>query len=169
MKKLLLCILVSASLIACKNEVTNTESANKEPKPVGFEYDSTANIDNIKASFEDMATYDTTSYKAKYADTASFYDNGKKMTLAENVNLIKTWESLGIKVKISKIWSIWESRYTKDDKTEGITVLSYITVTLTKGDKSVDVIMNQNDDFVNGKIVRELLFYDPTNINNLMK
>jgi len=169
MKKILIYLLVATSFVACKNEVTNTESANKEPKPVGFEYDSTANIDNIKASFEDMANYDTTSYKSKYADTASFYDNGKKMTLAENVNLIKTWESLGIKVKISKIWSIWESRYTKDDKTEGITVLSYLTVTLTKGDKSVDVIMNQNDDFVNGKIVRELLFYDPTNINNLMK
>ena len=168
MKNILLCILVSASLIACSTQETKTEN-NKEPKPHGYEYDSTANINAIKASFEDMAIHDTASYKSKYADTAVFLDNGKKMSLAENINILNRFQSHGIKVKVSSIAAIWESRFTKKDNTQGTSVVTYLTLTLIKGDKSIDIAINQYDAFVDGKIVKEMLYYDPTNIIALMK
>jgi len=168
MKKLLLCMLVSASLIACTTQETKIET-NAELKPHGYEYDSTANINTIKASFEDMAIHDTANYKNKYADTAVFYDNGKKMSLAENVNMLNRFQSNGIKVKVSSIAAIWESRFTKKDNTQGTSVVTYLTLTFTKDDKSIEVAMNQYDSFVDGKIVKEMLFYDPTSIMALMK
>jgi len=161
-------MLVSASLIACTTQETKTET-NAELKPHGYEYDSTANINTIKASFEDMAIHDTASYKSKYADTAVFLDNGKKMSLAENINILNTWQLAGIKVKVSNIAAIWESRFTKKDNTQGTSVVTYLTLTLTKGDQSIDVPINQYDAFVDGKIVKEMLYYDPTNIKALMK
>jgi len=168
MKNILLCMLVSASLTACTTQETKTET-NAELKPHGYEYDSTANINTIKASFEDMAIHDTASYKSKYADTAVFLDNGKKMSLAENINMLSTFQSNGIKVKVSNISAIWESRFTKKDNTQGTSVVTYLTVTFTKGDKSIDVAMNQYDAFVDGKIVKEMLYYDPTSIMALMR
>jgi hypothetical protein len=161
-------MLLSASLTACTTQETKTET-NAELKPHGYEYDSTANINTIKASFEDMAIHDTASYKSKYADTAVFLDNGKKMSLAENINILNTWQLAGIKVKVSNIAAIWESRFTKKDNTQGTSVVTYLTLTLTKGDQSIDVPINQYDAFVDGKIVKEMLYYDPTRINALMK
>ncbi|MCX6210945.1 MAG: hypothetical protein NT104_00040 [Bacteroidetes bacterium] len=168
MKKLILSAILSASLIACTTQETKTET-NAELKPHGYEYDSTANINTIKASFEDMAIHDTASYKSKYADTAVFLDNGRKMSLAENINILNTWQLAGIKVKVSNIAAIWESRFTKKDNTQGTSVVTYLTLTLTKGDQSIDVPINQYDAFVDGKIVKEMLYYDPTRINALMK
>ena len=168
MKNILLCMLLSASLTACTTQETKTET-NAELKPHGYEYDSTANINTIKASFEDMAIHDTASYKSKYADTAVFLDNGKKMSLSENVNMLNRFQSNGIKVKVSNISAIWESRFTKKDNTQGTSVVTYLTVTFTKGDKSIDVAMNQYDAFVDGKIVKEMLYYDPTSIMALMR
>ena len=168
MKNILLCMLLSASLTACTTQETKTET-NAELKPHGYEYDSTANINTIKASFEDMAIHDTASYKSKYADTAVFLDNGKKMSLAENINMLNRFQSHGIKVKVSSIAAIWESRFTKKDNTQGTSVVTYLTLTLMKGDKSIDIAMNQYDAFVDGKIVKEMLYYDPTNIIALMK
>ena len=168
MKKLILSAILSASLIACTTQETKTET-NAELKPHGYEYDSTANINTIKASFEDMAIHDTASYKSKYADTAVFLDNGRKMSLAENINILNTWQLAGIKVEVSNIAAIWESRFTKKDNTQGTSVVTYLTLTLTKGDQSIDVPINQYDAFVDGKIVKEMLYYDPTRINALMK
>ncbi len=168
MKKRFLSLLLVTSMIACTSQETKIES-NGNPKPHGYEYDSTANINAIKASFEDMATHDTASYKSKYADTAVFLDNGVKMSLAENINILTRWQLAGIKVKVYNIAAIWESRFTKKDNTQGISVVTYLTLTLKKGDQSIDVPINQYDAFVDGKIVKEMLYYDPTRINALMK
>jgi hypothetical protein len=116
-----------------------------------------------------MANNDTTSYKSKYADSAVFLDNGVKMSLAENIKILNTWQLAGIKVKVSNIAAIWESRFTKKDNTQGISVVTYLTLTLKKGDQSIDVPINQYDAFVDGKIVKEMLYYDPTSIMALMK
>jgi hypothetical protein len=168
MKNRFLSFLLVASMIACTSQETKTEN-NGNPKPHGYEYDSTANINTVKASFEDMANNDTTSYKSKYADSAVFLDNGVKMSLAENIKILNTWQLAGIKVKVSNIAAIWESRFTKKDNTQGISVVTYLTLTLKKGDQSIDVPINQYDAFVDGKIVKEMLYYDPTSIMALMK
>ena len=168
MKKRFLSFLLVASMIACTSQETKTES-NGNPKPHGYEYDSTANINAVKASFEDMANNDTASYKSKYTDTAVFLDNGVKMSLAENINILTRWQLAGINVKVSNIAAIWESRFTKKDNTQGISVVTYLTLTLKKGDQSIDVPINQYDAFVDSKIVKEMLYYDPTRINALMK
>lgn len=168
MKNRFLSFLLVASMIACTSQETKTEN-NGNPKPHGYEYDSTTNINTVKASFEDMANNDTASYKSKYADSAVFLDNGVKMSLAENIKILNTWQLAGIKVKVSNIAAIWESRFTKKDNTQGISVVTYLTLTLKKGDQSIDVPINQYDAFVDGKIVKEMLFYDPTSIMALMK
>jgi hypothetical protein len=63
MKKLLLCILVSASLIACTSKETKTEKT-------GTVTTSGPDVDLIKKSITAFANGDWATYASTYADTA---------------------------------------------------------------------------------------------------
>ncbi len=76
MKKLLLCILVSASLIACTNQETKTD----EKKEVASDTKGTVtltgpDVDLIKKSFTYFADGDWTNLASCYADSAKSFHN----------------------------------------------------------------------------------------------
>jgi hypothetical protein len=168
MKKLVFLAIIAISVVACTQKSESTTTA--DPHQFGFNYDSTAHMDAIKATFTDMVTYDTASYVTKYADSAKFHDNGRLTNLAENVALQKSFIAAGIKVKVNPDYAMWSSHFNFKDGNQGDYVYTYLTATFTKGDKSVDVVMFQADLFnKDGKIVEEWLVYDPTNMAALLK
>ena len=167
MKKLLFLVIIAVSVVACTQKSENTTTA--DPHLFGFNYDSTAHMDAIKATFTDIENYDTVSYVTKYADSAKFHDNGRLTNLAENVGLQKGFIAAGIKVKVKPDYAMWSSHFNFKDGNQGDYVYTYLTATFTKGEKSVDVVMFQANLFnKEGKIVEEWLVYDPTNMASLL-
>lgn len=172
MKKLSLTLFAAFAAVAIYScSPKNEASVEKDPNATGYNVDSSANIDVIKASFKDMVNYDTASYKSKYVDTAIFNDNMATMRLADNVAIFKKAKALGVTIKVDRIGAIWESIMNKPNK-NGVKngVFSYATITWTRAGKSATVFVAQVDAFnAEGKIVEEWLTYDPTAINELLK
>lgn len=169
MKKLSVIAVLAIAVFSCTPKGENNVVVSDEHQ-FGVNYDSSANIDAIKATFKDIETYDTVSYVQKYADSAIFHDNLKITTLAENVAMQKQFIAAGIKVKVQPKQYIWGSHFNFKDGTTGDYVYSYITVTFMRGDKSVDVVNFQADKFnKDGKIIEEYMVYDQTGIIELMK
>jgi len=169
MKKVLLVAIVALGAYSCTPKNENKANAT-DANQFGFNYDSSANIDAIRATFKDMENYDTASYVKKYADSAIFHDNLKVTTLAENVAMQAQFIAAGLKVKVNPDNAVWGSRFNFKDGTVGDYVYSYITVKFTKGDKSIDVVNFQADKFnKDGKIVEEFIVYDQSGIAQLLK
>ena len=168
MKKIMFLAIIAISVVACTQKSESTTAADQHQ--FGFNYDSTAQMDAIKATFKDLENYDTASYITKYADSAKFHDNGKLTNLTENVGIQVGFNAAGIKAKVKKDYVMWSSHFNFKDGTEGDYVYIYLTVTLTKGDKSVDVVMFQANAFnKDGKIIEEWMVYDQSNMGSLMK
>ena len=169
MKNVILIAVLAITVYSCTSgNQNNAVTANSHQ--FGVNYDSSANIDAIKATFTDIETFDTLSYVKKYADTAVFHDNGRITNLAENVTTLRQLLSAGLKLKVNPKKSIWGSRFNFKNGTEVDYVYSYITVTFTKGDKSIDVVNFQADKFnKDGKVIEEFIIYDQTGIVELMK
>ena len=168
MKKIILLAIIAISVVSCSQKGENA-SVSADPHQFGFNYDSTAHMDLIKSSFKDIETYDTISYASKYADSAKFHDNNKVTNLEENVSLQKQFIAAGIKVKVKPDYAMWSSHFNFKDGNQGDYVYTYVTVTFTKGDKSVDVVTFQADLFnKDGKIVEEWLVYDQSALGTLM-
>jgi hypothetical protein len=168
MKKIMFLAIIAVSVVACKQKSESTTAI--DPHQFGFNYDSTAQMDAIKATFKDLETYDTASYITKYADSAKFHDNGKLTNLKENVGLQVGFIAAGIKAKVKNDYVMWSSHFNFKDGNQGDYVYTYLTITLTKGDKSVDVIMFQANAFnKDGKVIEEWLVYDQSNMGSIMK
>ena len=76
MKKLLLCILVSASLIACKNQETKTESKTETATETKGTVTTTGpDVELIKKCITAFANGDWATYASCYADTAKAFHN----------------------------------------------------------------------------------------------
>ena len=170
MKNIILSIFLVTLMASCSNSSESKVAPEKTTEnQVGFNYDSSANVDAIKATNKDMENLDSNSYKTKYADSVVFYDNGNPMGLKENIGFFKTWISNNIQVKITNVDAIWGSKFNFKDGTSGDYVYQYIEVDFTKGTKKVHTHFFQADKFKDGKIIKEWNFYDPTNLNALMK
>lgn len=168
MKRIILLAIIAISVVSCTQKVEKSTVSN-DPHQFGFNYDSTAHMDVIKSSFKDIETYDTISYASKYADSAKFHDNNKVTNLEENVSLQKQFIAAGIKVKVKPDYAMWSSHFNFKDGNQGDYVYTYVTVTFTKGEKSVDVVTFQADLFnKDGKIVEEWLVYDQSALGTLM-
>ncbi len=169
MKKLLFLAIIALAVVSCSQNDQN-KAATIDPHQFGENYDSTANMDVIKASFKDIENYDSVTYRARYADTAKFHDNDKLITLNENVALQSQFVAAGIKAKVKDGYAMWSSHFNFKDGNQGDYVYTYLTVTFTKGDKSVDVVVFQANRFnKDGKIVEEWLVYDTSKMAELMK
>ena len=168
MKKIMFLAILAVSTVACTQKSESTTVT--DPHQFGFNYDSTAQMDAIKATFKDLENYDTASYISKYADSAKFHDNGKLTNLTENVGLQVGFNAAGIKAKVKDDYVMWSSHFNFKNGNQGDYVYTYLTVTLTRGDKSVDVVMFQANAFnKDGKVKEEWLVYDQSNMGSLMK
>lgn len=168
MKKILFVAIIAISVVACTQKGENpTTTVN--PHQFGENYDSTAFMDVVKGTFKDLESYDSVTYRNRYADTAKFHDNDKLTNLDENVKLQSQFIAAGIKVKVKDNYAMWSSHFNFKDGNQGDYVYTYLTVTFTKGDESVDVVIFQADRFnKDGKIVEEWLVYDQSKIGTLL-
>ena len=169
MKKLLFLAFIAIAVVSCTQKGQNS-SAAVDPHQFGENYDSTAYMDVIKATFKDIETYDSVAYRARYADTAKFHDNDKLITLDENVALQGQFVAAGIKAKVKDDYVMWGSHFNFKDGTQGDYVYTYLTVTFTKGEKSVDIVIFQANRFnEDGKITEEWLVYDTSKMADLLQ
>ena len=168
MKKLSVIAVLAIAVFSCTPKGENNVVVSDEHQ-FGVNYDSSANIDAIKATFKDIETYDTVSYVQKYADSAIFHDNLKITTLAENVAMQKQFIAAGIKVKVQPKHYIWGSHFNFKDGSQRDFVYTYITVAFTKEDKTIKVKFFQADQFnKDGKIDREYLVYDQSQLATIL-
>lgn len=169
MKKLLMGLIVTASLVACKDQKQTSTASAALPNTSGYTLDSSANIDLIKKSNAAGSTGDVTTYKSTYSDSAVFHDNLNKLSLSQNLDMLEQFKKAGLTFTL-EYGALWETVNNKPDE-KGVSnyVLGYLTSTFKKGDKSVKVGQFQIDAVKDGKIVEEWIIYDPTEIMALMK
>lgn len=175
MKKLVLSAIVATTLFSCGGKTEKTETAAAAPSipanASGYTLDSTANTATLKKINEIGWNGDLNVVRAAYVDTAMVYDNGKKMTIEENMKMIPLFKSKGITVHTDSYDAIWETVNNKVDEI-GVQnyVLAYEHVTFSKGDKKITVVIFQVDAFnKEGKIVKEWDLYDTSAIAELLK
>lgn len=169
MKKFILSCFLVSSIIACspKSEKTGVEAYPADA--VGYNLDSSANIEIVKkmtAAFEMM---DSAAYRSYYAENAKFHDNGKDMTLDQNVGNFSFFKANGVTIKTEKIDPIWEV-VNKEASPDGVTnyVISFQHLIIKKGEKEIKVIMNVVNGMKEGKIVEEWGLYDSKPMYDLM-
>ncbi len=169
MKKLLMGLIVAASLVACTNPKETSTATAALPNTSGYTVDSSANIDLVKKSNTAGSTGDFETYKSTYSDSVVFHDNLKKTTMSDNLEMLAQFKKAGLSFTI-EYGALWETINNKADE-KGVSnyVLGYLTVTFKKGDKSVKVGQFQIDAVKDGKIVEEWIVYDPTDVMSLMK
>ena len=169
MKKLLMGLIVTASLVACKDQKQTSTASAALPNTSGYTLDSSANIDLIKKSNAAGSTGDVTTYKSTYSDSAVFHDNLNKLSLSQNLDMLEQFKKAGLTFTL-EYGALWETVNNKPDE-KGVSnyVLGYLTSTFKKGDKSVKVGQFQIDAVKDGKIVEEWIVYDPTDVMSLMK
>lgn len=171
MKKVILSVIVATTLFACGTKSENAATNSFPANATGYNLDSTANIATLQKINEAGAAGDTSIAKTSYVDTAVVYDNGKKMTIAENMAMIPMLKNKGITMHTDKYDAIWETVNNKVDE-NGVQnyVFAYETVSFSKGDKKITVTVFQVDAFnKEGKIVKEWDIYDTSALSELLK
>ena len=169
MKKFILACLVVSTTIACSPK-TETASTFAAPADLNsYNLDSSANIDLVKKMIVAFEAMDSATYRACYADTAKFHDNGKDMTLDQNIGNFSYFKSSGLTFKVVSIEPIWEI-VNKEADQNGVTnyVMSFQTMVFKKGDKEAKLIMSVVNGMKDGKIVEEWGLYDSKPFMDLM-
>jgi len=161
MKKFIFACLVVSTVIACspKTETTSTFAVPKDLN--SYNLDSTVNTELVKKMVVAFETMDSVTYRTCYADSAKFHDNGKDMTLDQNLGYFNFFKSNNVTVKIISIEPIWEI-VNKVASPNGVTnyVMSFQNTIYKKGDKEVKVMVSMVDGIKDGKIVDEWAIYD---------
>jgi len=170
MKKLLFVCLVSAVVFGCTNPSEKTSSTDYPSNAVGYNLDSSANIDLVKKMVHAFEATDSITYRSCYSDSAKFHDNGRDLPLSENLGTFSYFKSNGVTLKVEKIDPIWEV-VNKTAAPDGVTnyVISFQHMIFTKGGKQVKVIMNVVDAIKDGKIVEEWGLYDSKGLSEIMQ
>jgi hypothetical protein len=169
MKKFILACLVVSTIIACSPK-TETASTFAAPADLNsYNLDSSANIDLVKKMIVAFEAMDSATYRACYADTAKVHDNGKDMTLDQNIGNFSYMKSNGLTFKVLSIEPIWEI-VNKEAAADGITnyVMSFLTIVYKKGDKEAKVTSSMVTGMKDGKIVEEWDLYDTKPLMDLV-
>jgi len=170
MRKLLFVTLVLVTIIGCTSTNSKTNPSDYPDNAVGYNIDSSANIELVKKMVQSFEAMDSATYRSTYAENAKFHDNGNDMTLDQNVGNFNFFKSKGIAIKMDKIDPIWEV-VNKAASPDGVTnyVISFQHMIFTKGGKQVKVIMNVVDAIKDGKIVEEWGLYDSKGLSEIMQ
>ncbi len=169
MKIILFAIIVIATINSCSTAPEAKIIADKvDIHQFGFNYDSSANIDAVKALNKDIENLDTTNYKTKFSDTVVFYDHEINHNLNWNMSIFKNWIAKKTQPKVS-VGAIWGSKFNYKDGSKGDYVYQAIKMKFTQGTKSVEFDDFGVFEFKDGKIVKEWNWYDATNLLPLMK
>lgn len=175
MKKFILTAMVATALFACGNKTETTDAnsatASFPSNASGYTLDSSANTATLQKINELGWSGNEAQARTFYTDSAVVFDNGKKLTIDENMKMIPLFKSKGIAVKTEKYDAIWESVNNKANE-DGIRnyVFAYENVAFTKGGKTVNVIVFQAVGFTKeGKIAKEWNVYDASALADFLK
>lgn len=166
MKKLMLiaCVIAGGMMSCSKQESAMPEGA------VGYVIDKSENIELTKKSMQALSDGDSATYRATYSEDAIFYDNADTITLDQNVAMFANMKAKGITMKLDKIGEITETIYNKPGYFDADHfVYAYAWFTMTRGDKSVKVIIHSVDGIKDGKQVVEWLRYDTKKVSEIMQ
>ena len=168
MKKFILSCFVVSSIMACSPKTETTNASSYPSDAVGYNLDSSANIDLVKKMTLAFDAMDSVNYRSYYAENVKFHDNGMDMTLEQNLGNFAFFKSNGITIKTEKIDPIWQA-VNKEAAADGVTnyVISFQHLVIKKGDKEVKVIMNVVNGIKDGKIVEEWGLYNAKPIFDL--
>ena len=170
MKKILLCFLVSASLIACTNQETNTEV---KTETTGSVTTTGPDVDLMKNSFIYFANGDWTNLALCYADTAKAFHNvwasESDTTVGVNVkNIIEGFkmqrELIDGNIQLGK--NIYEVQTLSDGKKYGHSWLE-MSWTSKKGVTGKMVIFSTFGFNKDGKLTFHWPIYDTKDVVNL--
>ena len=170
MKKLLLCFLVSASLIACTNQETKTEA---KIETTGSVTTTGPDVDLMKKSFTFFANADWTNLALCYADSAKAFHNvwpsKSDTTVGVNVqNIIERFkkqrELIDGNIELGK--SIYEVVTMTDGKKYGNSWLE-MSWTSKKGVNGKMVIFSSFGFNKDGKLTFHWPIYDTKDVVNL--
>ncbi len=169
MKKFILTCFIVSSIIACSPKTETTNASAYPAEAVGYNLDSSANIELVKKMVTAFDAMDSVNYRACYSDSAKFHDNGTDMTLEQNLGNFAYFKANGLTNKTEKIDPIWEV-VNKEAAPNGVTnyVISFHHLSIKKGDKEVKVIMNIVNGVKDGKIVEEWGLYNSKPIVDLI-
>ena len=169
MKKIILLFVLAGSIFACTKKEEGVAGSAKVPGQNGITIDSSANTDLYKQSLKSLESGDTATYRSTYAPDVVFHDNLDSMSLDANMAMFKSFADKGIKVKI-EFGPIWETQNNKANE-KGITnyVSGYMTLTLTRGDKTAKTFIHTVDAVKDGKLVEEWSLYDRAAMAEIMK
>ncbi len=169
MKKIILLFALAGSIFACTKKEEGAESTARVPGQNGITIDSSANTDLFKQSLKALESGDTATYRSTYAPDVVFHDNLDSMTLDANMAMFKAFADKGVTVKV-ELGPVWESQYDKANE-KGITnyVSGYMTLILTKGDKTAKTFIHTVDAIKDGKLVEEWSLYDRAAMAEIMK
>ena len=170
MKKIFFSLVVITSFMACDTKQIKPVKHDYPSNATGYTLDSTANTDLVKKALHALIINDTITYKDTYSSNAIFHHNTDSMNLSQNMAMIKAQFDSKIEMKIFGVPEIWELVNNNPDK-NGINhyVLSFIDFQLTKGGRSMKLIISFCDLIKDGKQVEEYLIYDKSSIAELMK
>lgn len=159
MKKIILLFALAGSIFACTKKEDGAAASTGANGQSGITFDSTANVDLVKKSWLTIETGDTATYRSTYASDVVFHDNLDSMNLDANMQTFKLFAEKGVNVKVA-MGPITEIQNNKaNDKGVSNYVIAYVTLTLTKGDKSFKTMIHSVDAVKDGKIVEEWLLY----------
>ena len=160
MKKIILLFVLAVSIFACTKKEDGAVASADANGQSGVTFDSTANTDLYKQSLKSLESGDTATYRSTYAPDVVFHDNLDSMGLDANMAMFKLFADKGVKVKV-EFGPIWETQNNKANE-KGITtyVISYQTITLSKGEKSMKTLIHSVDAIKDGKLAEEWLVYD---------
>ncbi|MEY2760257.1 MAG: hypothetical protein RLZZ96_157 [Bacteroidota bacterium] len=169
MKKIVLLFILAGSIFACTKKEDGAAASADANGQSGVTFDSTANTDLYKKSLKAIESGDTAAYRSTYAPDVVFHDNLDSMSLDANMAMFKSFADKGIKVKV-EFGPIWETQNNKANE-KGITnyVSGYMTLTLTRGDKTAKTLIHTIDAVKDGKLVEEWSLYDRAAMAEIMK
>jgi hypothetical protein len=168
MKKLVLLLLCVSSIATAQSTPTSKSATPIEGEDAGYSLENSSNTNWILKSVKALESMDTTAYKSFYAPEVKFHDNQETKNLTQNIGFLMALKSNGISVKFERVAPIWEYVHkTKNMSSTDHYVISYQNAVLTKGDKTVKVVINAVDLMKEGKIKEEWLVYDTAGILSL--
>jgi hypothetical protein len=167
MKKLVLLLLCVSSIATAQSTLKSKSATPIEGEDAGYSLENSPNTNWILKSIKALESMDTTAYKSFYAPEVKFHDNQEIKNLTQNIGFLMALKSNGISVKFDRVAPIWE--YVQNMSSVDNYVISYQNAVLTKGDKTVKVLINAVDLMKDGKIKEEWLVYDTAGILSLFK
>jgi hypothetical protein len=170
MRKLTCFIAVAAIIFASCESKKDGTTTTETPKGSGYTLDSSANIDMVKKLNNAFPSGDSVTAYACYNDTAKVHDNLQTMSVKDNFHEFQSLVQQGITFKLERVEEIFEVVNYKPSP-DGVSnyVTAWVTLSVSKGNKTIPVQMNQAFAIKDGKIVEEWDTYDTGGLMGLMK